>query len=139
MANFYFPDILRVVEIVVDIILIGVYYGTHTQFSQKSPGDNFGQFVIIGGLIFAVIMLCVCIVLDINKKYPFIVLIYNVIWFVMYLTAGIIILTRWSGKNNLFQLQEHKSGGIKEKYERRSHWPDLEVSRDEIKMNEKER
>ncbi|KAL7636729.1 UNVERIFIED_CONTAM: hypothetical protein RMT77_012483 [Armadillidium vulgare] len=110
MVNFYFPDILRVVEIVVDIILIGVYYGTDTVFSQKSPGDNFGQFVIIGGLIFAVIMLCVCIVFDINKKYPFIVLVNNVIWFVMYITAGIIMLTMWSGRYDIFE--QRKSGGI---------------------------
>ncbi|KAB7505244.1 hypothetical protein Anas_02626, partial [Armadillidium nasatum] len=94
--------------------MIGIFYGTDTFFSFENARDNaknhYGQFVLIGGLVFAIVMLCSCIALDLYKRYPYVVLYYNVIWFAMYMAAGVIVLNMWEG--SLVHLNNRKGGGI---------------------------
>ncbi|KAB7505239.1 hypothetical protein Anas_02621 [Armadillidium nasatum] len=101
------PVVTKFIEILFAVVIIGVYYGTHTLFKVKdyelgtdpdncNAADNFGQFVIIGGLILGIVMIGVTLFLEKSKVFALVVIVYNVIWFVFYLTGAILILSYWS-------------------------------------------
>ncbi|KAL7636736.1 UNVERIFIED_CONTAM: hypothetical protein RMT77_012490 [Armadillidium vulgare] len=111
--------ITKIVEIIFAIVIIGVYYGTDTIFKSKYdgepldidsvddcdyPGDNFGQFVIIGGVIMACIMLGLTMFIDKSKAFVMAVAAYNVIWMIFYFSAAIVILSYWSGDDDYYNL-----------------------------------
>ncbi|KAL7636734.1 UNVERIFIED_CONTAM: hypothetical protein RMT77_012488 [Armadillidium vulgare] len=111
-------NVVRLIEIVLAGVIVGVYYGTWTNFANNGinrpdtiAGDNFGQFVIIGGLISATIMLIVNIIFELEKKLGFLVVIYNIIWLIFYLAAACLILKTWTGNYFRF-LEEERRGGI---------------------------
>ncbi|KAB7505242.1 hypothetical protein Anas_02624 [Armadillidium nasatum] len=77
--------IARLVEIVNDVAMVCVFYGTETEVHRPK---------IDGGLVFGFIMLCLY-ALDIHKKYCLLVVCYNIIWCFFYATAGTIALSYW--------------------------------------------
>ncbi|KAL7636732.1 UNVERIFIED_CONTAM: hypothetical protein RMT77_012486 [Armadillidium vulgare] len=98
MAIVTVPNVLRLLEMVVDIIIIAIYYSTDTCFCHgKEAGENFGQFVIIGGLVCAFVFLIICFFLDLDRKMPYLVISYNIVWIIFYLTAACLILTNYVG------------------------------------------
>ncbi|KAL7636730.1 UNVERIFIED_CONTAM: hypothetical protein RMT77_012484 [Armadillidium vulgare] len=110
MVKFEVSDILRTVELIIDAVMIVVYYGSETFFSSNEGRNQFGKFVITGGFAFSYILLCLCIAFDLNKKYPYLVISYNVVWFAFYLVAGILVLGTWTQK--LGYNKDMKFGGL---------------------------
>ncbi|KAB7505238.1 hypothetical protein Anas_02620 [Armadillidium nasatum] len=107
------PMITRFIEILFAVIILSVYYGTDTLFKVKGysdtttnpddckyAGDNFGQFVMIGGLVLGIVMTGVTMLLEKSKIFAMAIVVYNVAWFVFYLSAAILILNYWSGNSD---------------------------------------
>ncbi|KAB7505241.1 hypothetical protein Anas_02623, partial [Armadillidium nasatum] len=70
----------------------------------------FGQVVICSGLGCSIILLLFSLSYRINIRFPNDVLCYNVIWFSVYLIAGILALKTWLTEGWDTKIKESKGG-----------------------------